>query len=96
VERKDWTLRVYKADRRCKTGERQVNTYLYSNWTASQMAAEVQGLRRDLYRNADGWRLDFVPRYATVKSLMNGKEVQIREEARGTCCDPSTETFWSM
>jgi uncharacterized protein (DUF39 family) len=32
----------------------------------------------------------------TVKSLLSGKEVEIREQDRGGCCDPSTETFWSM
>ena len=31
-----------------------------------------------------------------VKSLMNGAEVEIRREDRGTCVDPSTERYWTM
>jgi hypothetical protein len=30
-----------------------------------------------------------------VKSLMSGKEVEIDEDTP-LCCDPSSETFWSM
>ncbi len=32
----------------------------------------------------------------TVKSLMTGNEVEIREQDRGGCCDPSQERYWSM
>lgn len=32
----------------------------------------------------------------TVKSLMTGKEVQIRKTEVGGCCDPSTERYWTM
>ena len=32
----------------------------------------------------------------TVKNLLSGKEVQIREQDVGTCVDPSTERYWSM
>jgi hypothetical protein len=31
----------------------------------------------------------------TVRSLMTGNEIQIREDTPA-CCDPSTETYWSM
>lgn len=34
--------------------------------------------------------------WVKVKNLMSGKEVSIREQDVGTCCDPSTETYWSM
>jgi hypothetical protein len=33
---------------------------------------------------------------ATVKSLMNGKDVVIDAKNKGTCVDPSTETYWCM
>lgn len=29
-------------------------------------------------------------------SLMTGKDVYIREQDKGGCCDPATETYWSM
>ena len=32
----------------------------------------------------------------TVKSLMTGKEVLINRQDVGSCCDPSTERYWSM
>ena len=31
-----------------------------------------------------------------VTSLRTGKKVGIRRIDRGTCCDPSTERYWSM
>lgn len=32
----------------------------------------------------------------TVKSLMSGADVQIPQSQVGSCCDPSTERYWSM
>lgn len=32
----------------------------------------------------------------TVISLQSGKPVQIPRATVGTCCDPSTERYWSM
>lgn len=34
--------------------------------------------------------------YVTVKNYLSGKEVQIRKQDVGSCCDPSTERYWSM
>lgn len=31
-----------------------------------------------------------------VKNLMTNKEVYINQQDVGTCCDPSTERYWSM
>lgn len=95
-ERKDWRLRVYKQDRRYKEGERQVNEYRYNNWTRDQMAEEVRDLRNTLYRAEQGWRLEFAASWVKVNNLMTGKEVEIRAEYQGTCCDPSQERYWSM
>lgn len=39
---------------------------------------------------------DFYDRRVTVKSLMTGQDVEIAATTRGTCCDPSTERYWSM
>ena len=35
-------------------------------------------------------------RAVTVKNLLNGTDVQIPASQVGTCCDPSTERYWSM
>jgi hypothetical protein len=32
----------------------------------------------------------------TVRNLMNGQPVEILASQAGSCCDPSTETYWSM
>ena len=95
-ERKDWTLRVYKQDRRYAAGERKVSEYRYNDWTQAQMAAEVQDLRSALYKPADGWRLEFHASWVKVRNIMSGKEVDLDARLQGTCCDPSTETFWTM
>lgn len=31
-----------------------------------------------------------------VTNLMSGSEILIRRSELGTCCDPSTERYWSM
>lgn len=31
-----------------------------------------------------------------TKNLMTGKDVYIRQQDKGGCCDPATETYWSM
>ena len=94
--RKEWCLRVYKRDRRYAAGQREVNKYYYKDMTAEQMAAEVSSLRTHLYRLADGWRLEYSPAWVEVRNIMNGQKVTIAADMQGTCCDPSTETFWSM
>lgn len=96
MERKDWTLRVYKRDLRCKSGERKVNEYHYNDWTQDQMAEEVRDLRNTLYRAEQGWRLEFTAAWIVVKNMITGKDVVIGADAKGTCCDPSQERFWSM
>ena len=35
------------------------------------------------------------PKMKTVRSLMSGIEIEIAEDTP-RCCDPSTETYWSM
>lgn len=60
-ERKDWELGVYKRDLRYKDFERVVKVYTYTNLTAEEMHQEVRTLRRELYRETDGWRLTFNP-----------------------------------
>ena len=95
-ERKDWVLRVYKRDLRCKSGERQVNEYRYNDWTQAQMAEEVRDLRNTVYRAELGWRLEFHASWVKVRNIMTGAEVAVRAEDRGSVCDPSQERFWSM
>ena len=41
-------------------------------------------------------RKDEIDPMVEVTNLMSGKKVLIRKSERGGCCDPSTETYWSM
>lgn len=91
-----YRLKVYKADRRCKGGERFVKQYDYTGYDSRFMMEEVQDLHRQLYPKSAGWRLEFQPLTAMVKSLMSGQMVEIPYEDRGGPCDPSTERYWSM
>jgi hypothetical protein len=92
----DWTVAVYKRDRRCKAGERFVAKYPFSGMDRDTVARELQELTRELYPEKDGWRFDVQERYATVRNLMTGEMVQIAAEDRGGPCDPSMERYWSM
>ncbi len=40
-------------------------------------------------------RLDEIDPHVEVINMMSGKPVMIRMSERGTCVDPSTETYWS-
>ena len=90
----EYTLVIHRFDRRTKSGLRAVGTYHYDRRDAAAMDREVRELR-DLYPE-DQFRISYNPTYTVVQSLMNGAAVTIRTEDRGTCCDPSTERYWSM
>ncbi len=93
--KQDWTMYIYKADRRKKTGERLVSTTVWHDRTEDEMRRESAELF-DLYPNKLGFRIECLPTYVTVKSLMTGAEVKIRYEDRGSACDPSMERYWTM
>ena len=92
----DWIVAVYKADRRCKAGERFVAKYPFSGMDRATVERELRELTAQLYPQKQGWRFDVQERYATVVNLMSGKEVQIEASDRGGPCDPSMERYWSM
>ena len=92
----EYCLRVFKKDRRFKSGERFVQSYIYSQTSAQWMAEEVSHLRRSLYRREDGWRLDYHPTTEWVTNLQTGKLVEIDYNSVGTAQDPSQERYWSL
>lgn len=96
MSKKDWMVAVYKRDRRCKAGERFVAKYPFSGMDRDTVQRELNDLAQVLYPQKDGWRFDVQERYATVRNLMTGKDVQIEAEDRGGPCDPSMERYWSM
>ena len=57
------------------------------------MDREVVALRASGYFD-DMFRIEYAPKYKTVKNLMSGQEVEIAADTP-LCCDPSSETYWS-
>lgn len=89
-----YTLKIYRYDRRCKSGERFVKTYEYDRKDDASMDREVNALRGCGYFD-DMFRIEYAPKFITVKNLMSGKDVQIAADTP-LCCNPSSETYWSM
>ena len=91
---KGYKLNVYKLDRRRKTGRRFVKSYDYPTSNETGVRGEIINLR-SLYPQHSGWVLEYHPLTKTVVNLMSGRPVEIAYNTPG-CCDPSTETYWSM
>jgi hypothetical protein len=90
----NYTMYIYKLDRRTRTGERLFSTTVWCNRDDNGMRREVAALF-DLYNPDRGWRIEWFPTMKTVKSLMTGKEVEIPHDTP-RACDPSSELYWSM
>lgn len=92
--RKDYTVYVYKQDRRYRSGERPISTTVFSNRTEAEMRTVGEGLYI-LFPASQGYRFEYHGTMKTVKNLMTGKEVEIDRDTPW-CCNPASETFWSM
>jgi hypothetical protein len=89
-----YTLYIYKADKRCKTGERLFSTTVWNVKDDNGMRRTVGNLF-DLYPPIKGWRFDWTPSMKTVKNLMTGADIQIAHDTPRSC-DPSSELYWTM
>ena len=92
--KQDWTLYIYKRDRRTKSGERLFSTTVWPGLDRDGINRTVTELY-PLYKATDGWRMEAVPSMKTVKNLMSGIEVEIPYDTPRSC-DPSSELYWSM
>ena len=90
----DYTMYIYKADRRTKTGERLFSTTVWRDRDADGMRRECLELY-DLYPATKGWRFEYFPTMKTVKNLMTGEDVEIPHDTPWSC-NPASETYWSM
>ena len=93
--KQDYTLYIYKLDRRCKTGERLFSTTVWRDKTEQMMQGEVRELMLTGLYPASEFRMVFHPVMKTVKNLMTGADVTIEADTP-RCCDPSSELYWSM
>ena len=88
------TMYIYKLDKRTKTGERLVSTTVWTDRDEAGMKRECAELF-DLYPAKLGYRFEYHPKMVTVKNLMTGKDIQIDRDTPW-CCNPASETYWSM
>ena len=93
MTKQDYTMYIYKADKRTKSGERLVSTTV---WTARDEA----GMKRECaelfptYPAKFGYRFEYFPTMKTVKNLMTGQDVQIDRDTPWAC-NPASESYWS-
>lgn len=92
--KQDYTLYIYKRDRRCKAGERLFSTTVWPAMDKEGMDRTVVELY-PLYKATQGWRMEYVPSMKPVRNLMSGETVYIPHDTP-RACDPSTELYWSM
>ena len=92
--KQDYTLYIYKTDRRYRTGERLFTTAVYTGRDDNGMRREVAELF-GLYSPGDGFRFEWFPAMKTVTNLMSGKQIQIAHDTPRSC-DPSSELYWTM
>jgi hypothetical protein len=91
--KQNWTMYIYKADRRTKTGERLFSTTVWPDRDEATMDREVRELAY-LYP-LNQFRIEFCPTTKTVRNLMTGELVEIPHDTPRSC-DPSSELYWSM
>ena len=86
-----YTVEIYKADRRKKSGERLVLKQDYDTLNPSMLEHTV----KHTWRAAHGYRYAIHETYVTKKNMMSGELFQERYDTP-YYCSPSSETYWSM
>jgi hypothetical protein len=87
----EYTVEVYKKDRRVKSGERLVGKFDHKMGRRE----ELKHLYETSYLARDGYRFVIVETYVTRKNMMSGVEFQERYDTP-YFCSPSSESYWSM
>ena len=93
--KQNWTMYIYKRDRRTKSGERLFSTTVWTGRDAEAMDREVRELFLSGLYTVDKFRVEVVPTTKTVRNLMTGEQVEIAYDTPRSC-DPSSELYWSM
>lgn len=88
-ELKEYTLEIYKADKRTKEGRR-----LIAKQDFAPVTKDYIGYVADAKRNL-GLIVEVYETYVTRKNLIGGKEFQERYDTP-YYCSPSSESYWSM
>lgn len=83
-----YTVEIYKADRRVKTGERLV---LKKDYDTNNLSTLEKSVKDHLGK---GERYEIHETFVTKRNAMNGQEFQERYDTP-YYCSPSSETYWS-
>ena len=86
---KEYTLEIYKTDRRTKEGRRLVATEDFAPSTDAYIKAVAES------KTKLGFVVEVFETYVTRTNMMGGKEFQERYDTP-YYCSPSSESFWSM
>ena len=93
MTKQDYTMYIYKTDKRTKSGERLVSTTVWRDRTVAGMRHECNELY-NAYPATQGYRFEYFPTMVTVKNLLTGQDVQIDRDTPW-CCNPASESYWS-
>ena len=89
--KQNYTLYIYKQDRRCKTGERLFSTTVWTGRDQAGMQREVDELHLHHYPRSQFRMVMLDPNSTAMTRLV----MTLRADTPA-CCDPSTETYWSI
>ena len=92
--KQDYTMYIYKTDKRCKSGKRAVSTTVWRDQTPESLAREIIEIR-GMYPVSEGYIIESNPAKKIVKNLMTGKDIEIDADTPW-CCNPASESYWSM
>jgi hypothetical protein len=85
----EYTLEIYKADKRTKEGRRLYAKQDFAPSTKDYISAVAEGKRKL------GFIVEVFETYVTHKNLQSGKTFQERYDTP-YFCSPSSESYWSM
>ena len=84
----EYTLEIYKVDRRYQAGERLVNVLDFAPSTKDYIETVAAEKRKQ------GFKVKVFETYVTRKNLMGGREYRERYDTP-YYCSPSSESYWS-
>lgn len=85
----EYTLEIYKADRRKLNGRRLVTVEDFAPSTKDYISVVAENKRKL------GFIVEVFETYVTRKNAMTGREYQERYDTP-YYCSPASESFWSM
>jgi hypothetical protein len=89
MEFKDYTVKVYKMDKRTKKGERLVHGADHPNTNKQNL----EHLYRTTWFAKDGYRFEIVETYRDVMNPMTGKTVRERYDTPYSC-SVASDAYW--